>query len=349
MRRAFLVCLTTSMTMVAMAGAPSPARADDTGAARQHFERGKMYRDDGECNKAIPEFEKSLAAEKSIGAFYNLGFCNEQLGRRQEAYDNYKSARELASAKKDDRLREISGAIASLLETPHVRLVLPSPLPDGIKIKVDDQPVPESLYQTETVIFTKASKTHSVFVTAPGYEDKRETVETKSVKAIELHRPGKTPAVPMKTIDVGWSAMHWTGVGLTVAGLAMGAITLVLYLDYSAEESRLKSQFEEANQACPSCSVTERTTREETARKLKEQYEANEEDGRSKRPYLIGLGLVGLLSVGGGVLFFALAPPTTRVVPATDAPPPPSASWRLLPTFETGRASANGLVLRGTF
>jgi tetratricopeptide (TPR) repeat protein len=350
MRRAFL-CLATSIA-IALTTATPPVYADDQGTARQHFERGKMYRDDGECNKAIPEFEKSLAAEKSIGSFYNLGFCNEQLGHRQEAYDAYKSARELASAKKDDRLREISGAIASLLETPHIRLVLPSPLPDGIKIKVDDQPIPENLYQTETVIFTKASKTHAVFVTAPGYEDKRELVETKGVRAIELRHPGKAPTVVVKT-EGGWSGMHWAGVGLTAAGLAMGAIALVVFLDYDAEESRLKKQFDEANAACGSCSVAEKTARELKANELKLAYERNERDGTAKRPTIIAFGVGGGLALAAGVVFFVLAPPltakqTTEPSPSP-SPSPPKASWRLLPTFETARTGASGLMLQGTF
>lgn len=213
-------------------GASVDARADgDAEGAKKHFEAGRKLRAEGDCAKAIPEFEASLSADRSIGAYYNLGYCQEQLGRRQDAYDAYRRARDLASTKKDDRLKEISGALAALMETPHIRLVLPQPLPNAFTLQVDGETVAASLFQDETVIFTKAGASHTVRASAPGFEDTVVTVETRQLKAIDLRETGKTlfapPPPPPKELKpaplhrrpIFGGAVALTGIAAITAGI----------------------------------------------------------------------------------------------------------------------------------
>ena len=196
MRRRYLLVALTSLAMASSVG--REARADDPDGAKKHFEVGRKLRDDGDCTKAIGEFQASVAADKSIGAYYNLGFCQEQLGRRQDAYAAYRNARDMASTRKDDRLKEVSGAIAALMETPNIRLLLPQPLPAGFQLFVDGDLVPAALYETETVYFTKSAATHDVKVLAPGYQDVALKLETKGIKPVEL-KPGTSSATPPTT------------------------------------------------------------------------------------------------------------------------------------------------------
>lgn len=181
----------------AVLGMAADARADgDAEGAKKHFEAGRKLRTDGDCTKAIPEFEQSIAADKSIGAYYNLGYCHEQLGHRQEAYDAYRRARDMASEKKDDRLKEISGALAALMETPNVRLVLPQPPPAGLVLEVDGELVPPDRYQRdETVVFTKSTPTHTVRAAAPGYDDTNLTVDSRALKVVEMKEARKNVVV----------------------------------------------------------------------------------------------------------------------------------------------------------
>jgi hypothetical protein len=320
------------------------ARADaDT--ARQHFDAGKKLRDEGDCTRAIPEFTKSLDADKSIGGYYNLGFCHEQLGRRQEAYDAYRHAYQLASVKKDDRLREISGSIASLLETPHIKLVLPQPLPEGIQIRVDDQLVPESFYGTETVIFTKSAKTHAVSVTAPGYEERRETVESRQLRAIELRRPSEKttplpPVPPPKVESGGWTWQHWTGLGVGVLGAGLVTVASVILITYSTKESSLLRQFRTLDEKCKGagCNDEERAKREVTER----DYNANEQSVKDDTPLIAATGVGGVLVLGTGLVLFLTAPRSS-----SEAGTKPAASSVNLSPILTGRT--RGLALTGTF
>jgi tetratricopeptide (TPR) repeat protein len=330
-------CVAFSCAAALLLAAPVEAWADADGA-RQHFEAGKKLRDDGDCVRAIVEFDRSLNAERSIGAYYNLAYCHEQLGHRQDAYDAYKQAQQLASSKKDERLREISGALASLLEAPHVRLVLPQPLPDGLQIKVDDQSVPTALYQTETVIFTKSHKYHAVIVTAPGYEERRENVETKQLKVIELHRPPatrpETVASPPGAHDGGWTWQNWTGLGMAVAGAGVFTVGAVVGVSYMLDESRLLSTFKAACQTDgrPECTPAEA----QAQRFAKANYEENERSGEDNALLIVGTLVGGGLLIGGGLVVYLTAPKAT-----TQAGLP-----RLVPIID---ASRQGFALHATF
>jgi len=336
-------CITVFSCVVALLMGSSSVAHGDTNTARRHFEAGKKLRDEGDCARAISEFEKSIEAEKSVGGYYNLGFCHEQLGRRQEAYEAYKSAQQLASAKKDDRLREISGAIASLLERPHIRLVLPQPLPDGIQITVDDKLVPERFYQAETVIFTNDAATHVVVVTAPGYEKRREVVETKQVKPIELRRPTPTRLAPspppVRVEKPSWTWQHWTGLGSMVVGAGLFTVGTVMFVQYRSKEAKLRREFEVANRCdadgIPGCTGTEDQQRKD----LKARYEANERSADRRAPTMLGTVIGGGLMMAGGVFLFLTAPKSTVASPATGR-------TRVAPMFG---ASGQGLLIEGTF
>jgi tetratricopeptide (TPR) repeat protein len=328
----------------------SGAHAGDADSARRHFEAGKKLRDEGDCVRAIPEFDRSIAADKSIGGYYNLGYCHEQLGHRQEAYEAYKQAQQLASAKKDDRLREISGALASLLETPHIRLVLPQPLPEGIQITVDDHLVPSNLYSAETVIFTKNVKSHNVSVSAPGYEERRETVDTKQVKPIELrHASAKTaeplpppPPPPPKTEDGGWPWQRWTGLGIATVGVGLLTTGSVMYLSYRIDESDLSDRVTTAS-ACakrqagePHCANAIEEQRRLDARRANNE---NEQDARDRAPLMATLAIAGGAMIGGGLLLFLTAP-------KSNAPKSITTGLRVLPLVGP---TTQGAALTGMF
>jgi len=312
-------CITFALVTSILAGASHDAWAGDAEGARAHFEAGKKLRDDGDCAKAIPEFDKSLAADKSIGAFYNLGFCHEQLGHRMEAYNAYKRAQELASQKKDDRLKEIGGAIASLLETPHVRLILPQPIPPGTTITVDDQIVPEAFHQNETVVFTKNTKLHSVVITSPGYEDVRENVETKQLKAITLRRPTpKTepapPPAPAAPTETRWSTWHYVGVGTVAAGvitLGIGGYLGIRYLNDRSDLNERITRFGCGDDAVCSASeipdLTARKAKNDSA-EAKDLIESNNKLEKRGLLEVATPAIVGGVLLIGGLAMFLIAP-----------------------------------------
>ena len=319
--RIAIACAAAALVFVA-----TDARADSE-TARKHFDAGRKLRDQGDCAHAIAEFDRSLAAERSIGAYYNLGYCHEQLSRRQEAHEAYKNAQQLASTRKDDRLREISGALAALLETPHIRLVLPQPLPEGIEIRVDGELVPARFHSAETVVFTTGAKSHSVVVTAPGYEERRELVAIKEVRPIELRpasarevsTPAPPPAVPpSKADDGGLTWQHWTGLGVGAVGVGLFTVGSVMFISYRIDEASYAERHDQAD-ACEKlvpgtdpCKDPELDARRKTA---KAEYNAIERDGRDRAPIMAGTAIAGALMIGGGILLYLTAPKSTPAEP----------------------------------
>lgn len=300
----------------------STARADgDPESAKKHFEAGRKLRAQDACGEAIPEFEKSIAADKSIGAYYNLGYCQEQLGHRQEAYDAYRRARDMASAKKDDRLKEISGALAALMETPYIRLVLPQPLPPGFALSVDGEPVPPNLLETETILFTKSSATHDVKGSAPGYDDAILTVETKQLKQVEMRKVGAAPVIPpvapVKPPEkhAPFYRQSWFGVGVGVAGLAALTAGLIIIVKYNVDLDTRQQQVDDALRSCgngtpitaDACLKGPDTSARKTFVERAQAYNARDNEGRDKVPLMIGLVAGGTVLLGAGVFVLLTA------------------------------------------
>ena len=326
------------------------ARADME-TARRHFEAGKKLRDAGDCTRAIAEFERSVAADESIGGHYNLGYCHEQLLHRQDAYEAYKRAQHLASVKKDERLREISGALAALLQTPHIRLVLPQPLPDGLRIEVDGRLVPETFHAAETVVFIeRASRAHSVRVTAPGYEERRALVENRQVRPIELRRSIETtttpaPIAPPPDGGSGSTWQHWTGLGVGATGVALFTVGSAMFVSYLIEERDLGRQYDAANRCdkrpgkngeSDPCSDP---SAEAVRLNRERSYMANEDDAKKQAPLILGTTIGGALLVGGGLVLYLTAP-RPRAHAATDT------RVQVLPILGT---TTRGVALTGTF
>jgi hypothetical protein len=293
-----LVC--AALLVLASAGR---AHADPE-SARHSFERGKELRDKGDCAHAIPEFEKSIAAERSIGAFYNVGFCYEQLGDRQSAYEAYRQAQQLASGKKDDRIAEISGAIGVLLEAPHIRLAFSQQLPAGLQIKVDDEVVPSGTYHAETYVFTRPGRVHNVVVSAPGYEERHETVETMALRLIELKRATHVePTVETSTpIWSRFTTQQWVGIGLAGAGVIAEGLVVVFAIDHFHQRDALFDEIHQNN-----CHVEESNlvcapgVSQETGDRLRKENDTLITDSITRGVVLGSIG--GALIVTGVVLF----------------------------------------------
>ena len=300
----FLLLAAFAATLTAL-----PAYAQNPDAVA-HFKRGKDLRDEGKCKEAIPEFRESLKLEESIGGFYNLGFCHEKLGNKQEALDAYTRARDMAKRKNDDRLKEIGGARDLLLQTsPHITLTLPDPLPPSLSIKVDGAIVPPTYYAPgETVIFTPKGGSHVVHVSAPGYEERTYTISDERAVPITPQRlPEKvTPEAPPK--QEGWMWQHWAGLGGVVVGTGLMVYSIASYIGYDVRRRRFERNFDNACQPegdpDPSCSEAQA----EDQRHAREEYDTNEDNASSSAPLWIGVGGFGALMVIGGVALMVLAP-----------------------------------------
>lgn len=286
--------------------------------AVKHFLEGKKLRDENRCVEAVVELRASLRIERSIGAHYNLGVCSEKIGNKREAFQQYTKALELAHERKDDREREIRAQLSEFVEnTPHLRLALPQPIPEELKITVDGELVPAEDLHTETKYFVKTERpTYDVVVTAPGYEDTRLTVQSSAIKKrdlvqVVLRRPSETtgPAPGPRVEEGGFTWQHWTGIAAIVVGAAGMTFTVASAVSYNIKKNKLEDQFAQAckqpSDPAPTCTDAERADQT----RIRSDYDANEASAERRAPVWIGLGVGGLLLAGGGIVLLVTAPP----------------------------------------
>jgi len=247
----------SALCSLALLSTVSPARADHAEAVRL-FDEGKKQRDAGEYEKALRTFERSLAEEKSIGAYFNLGIVLEQLGRYREAYDTFQIGKDLASSKGDEREKDLREAMSKLLDTRnHIALTVPGDVKnaDGVRIVVDNIEVPPKQY--DGYVF-RAPAQHEIVVHARGRKDMHIQAKNRQFVAVSLGEPGANPAPvvaavppsgeappPEKPADTGpgWPTKKVAGLVLMGAGVAAGAIGLGFNIAFVSEKSRVQDAY----------------------------------------------------------------------------------------------------------
>jgi hypothetical protein len=333
------------LAFAASIAASSPAWAD-TAEATKAFEEGRRLRDQRDFEKAAAAFERSVAAERSIGGYYNLAFSYEQLGRTRDALDAYRASAAIAKEKNDPREKEANEAVTKLLETHnYVTLQTADDVATtaGLRIVVDGEVVPAKQYKGE--VFRSGSQ-HEILVTAPGRREVRLQAGNKQAVPIVLGESAREmtapPPVPPSTepTGVGWGWQQWTGVGVGVAGLATIGVGVVLTLAHASEQSDLESSFPAACRETPDdparCTPELRSQVVQTNQKI--------EDNKTSAATTLGIvyGLGGVLLVTGIITFLT--------APSGPSHEPSTARLRVVPQLETPHgAGATGLTVLGSF
>lgn len=352
-----LLALAAGLLVLGAAAGASAQNAE----ALKHFERGKQLRDEDRCKEAIPELQKSLSIEKSIGGYYNLGLCSDilteprwqgqpdvppKLVLKRQAFEAYRAAEKLAAERNDDRLREIGAQIVSFLRaSPHLRLAIADP-PPGLRITVDGEPVPTSDYARETYVFTKSGGTHVIRATAPGYEPLE--VMTASAEPIPVVLQKPPPPPEEATPRGGWTPKHYTAVALVGAGAIVAGVFAYAMIEHSNDVKNLEDRWSGAREACKQNTPGQppKTDAEKQACEDQAVLDGNREIGDANdTARLRGLTLGGIaaaLLVTGAVVWLT-APPLSGEKKGDE---PRTGSVRLVPVFGFGH---QGLVLSGTF
>jgi tetratricopeptide (TPR) repeat protein len=338
-RLAFLV-------LGAMLAASSPAFADNTEAAKA-FDEGRKLRDQRDFEKAAAAFERSVSAEPSIGAYYNLAFSCEQLGRTRDALDAYRKAIKMAKDKGDPREKEATEALTKLLDTHnYVTLIVPDDVDKaaGVRVVVDGDLVPPKQLKGE--VFRSGTQ-HELVVSAPGRKERRISVANKQPVTVTLgdlyDSPTAQPPPPpasAETSSGGWGWQKWTGVGMGVAGLGAAVAGVVFTADFFSTKSAIEGEFKRTCTVDPvtkqnACNHGEKAHLDN----LKSDADANQ--SRAVVRQSIAYGAAGLLLVGGIYLF--VTAPSSSIEPA---PPPSALRVRVVPQVGV---RDTGLSVLGTF
>ena len=338
-----------------LVAATSPAFADNAEAGKA-FDEGRKLRDQRDFEKAANAFERSIAAEPSVGAYYNLAFSYEQLGRFRDALDAYRNSRRLAKDKGDPREKEATEAVTKLLETHNFVTVIVSDDVDktaNVRVTIDGEAVAPHKLAGE--VFRSGTQ-HEVVVSAPGRKERRIKVANRQPVTVTLGDPYEAtpppPPPPAETSSGGWGWQRWTGVGLGVAGLGAVAFSLVRLFSYLGEESSLADTRAKAAEPClkngdgaiVGCpDRSDASPLWKTLKTANDAYNDNERSAKNGAPLTVGVGVVGVLLIGGGIYLFATAPSASS---AAQASPPNTLRMRVVPQVGV---RDTGLSVIGTF
>lgn len=295
----------------------------------RHFLEGKRLRDERRCGEAIAPLEASVAIEPSIGAHYNLGFCNHALGNAREALRHYDAALSLAKERDDDREREIRAQREEFLDkTAHLRLVVVPPIPPDVRIVVGGEPVSREDLAGEVHFFPSRDglPSYEIVATAAGYEETRITVDGGAMERHDLVHLTLSKAAPSRVLgssaDVApaersarWTWQRWAGAGTAAVGLVALGVGGYLGVDYLAERPGLDRRLRGEPCLSPDARLytcPQGTAANHAARALVRENNALE-----------GRGTVGLVAaVAGGALvttglvLFLTAPSADAEAPA---------------------------------
>ena len=229
--------------------ASSPALADSADAGKA-FDEGRKLRDQRDFERAAGGVRAQRRGGASIGAYYNLAFSYNELGRTREALDAYRTAQKMAKDKGDPREKEATEAVTTLLETHnYVTLNVPDDVDKtaGVRIVVDGEAIPQTHLKGE--VFRSATQ-HEVVVSAPGRKERRVKLANKQTLTVTLGDAYETatsplsppPPPPPEASSGGWGWQKWTGAGMVAGGVVSLTITGILFFPYLAERLSLNSE-----------------------------------------------------------------------------------------------------------
>jgi Flp pilus assembly protein TadD len=123
-------CLLCLSIVLALAACGTAAPAEEPEAAKEHFELGNDYSQNGEFEKAVEEYKKVLELEpQDVDAISNLGVAYYNLGQLDEAIEQYSKAIEIAPEDAD---------IHSNLAAAHVQKYQLSGASDQLESALDE-------------------------------------------------------------------------------------------------------------------------------------------------------------------------------------------------------------------
>lgn len=344
-RRLLVVALASALTVLTRAPA---AHADPHSEAVASFEQGRKLRESSDPEKlkeAAKAFERSIALEPSVGAYYNLGLINDQLGRPRDAVDNFRKSRNLAHERGDPREKDAVDSLTKLLDS-HTYVILTAPeeamAAPGFRVVLDGEEVPRAQLNGEVF---RTGATHEVVVTATDRKDNRIAAKNKQTVMLALGEstttalPPPPPPPPPDEPSGGWGWQKWTGVGLMGAGVVSAAIGVAFVAGYFSDRDDLKGEYKKD---C-SADAADVVTCKSGLPPVSYQTRADDLDHDAALKHTVTFGLAGA-AIAGGLYLFLTAPSSSDTVTTTGRSTPP----RIRVAPRVGQ-SEQGLSVVGTF
>jgi hypothetical protein len=130
---------------IALVALTRGARAEDSPArAEQLFDSARGDMKEGNFAAARDKLLESFRLEETVGALFNLGLCEEKLGRIRDSLGHLRDARDRSA--EHDKRRPIMNAVIASLERRVSRVILKRVPEEGVDVQVtlDDRTVQAS-------------------------------------------------------------------------------------------------------------------------------------------------------------------------------------------------------------
>jgi hypothetical protein len=321
------------LVMIAAVVMPPAAAAQSTDPALAEtlFQDATRLFNDGKFAEACPKFAASHKADPGYGAVFNLGACDEKIGKTASAWAAFLEAAAIAKSPpeaSDARQR------ATALEPKLVRLrIIVAKAPEGLVVKRDTAVIDRAAWGTAAPVDPGS---YRIEASAPGKKtwSTTATVEGEG-KTVQVEVPplaDETPVVPTATTATATTTPTQvepprplgTQRGLALAAGGLGVIGLAVG---GALGAVAKSKWDDAKPHCDAQHACDPIG-------LAEGNEARSFAQGSTGAFIAG----GIVAVGGIILWLTARP---------NAPAPkPDAAAHVAPWIDP---RGGGFVCRGSF
>jgi len=284
------------------ASAPAWAQDAQSQAAEALFRQAKTLMAKGEFAEACEKFSASHELEPGVGTLLYLGDCYERAGRFASALDTFRQARVLAQARGDRERDHLASVRSAALEprVPRVELRVGAEQPADLQLTMNGAPVDRREFNRA---LPRDSGAYELRFSAPGYEAYTTRIELRNgqgrpavVNAPRLVSLAVTRSEPERAAppEAGGTqrVVAWV-LGGTGVALGIGAGVLAVLAAGKNDDSKADCDPVDPNRCNP---------RGVSAR----------EDAQSLATAATVTGLLGGLSLAGGVVLYVSAPSTSE-------------------------------------
>jgi len=226
--------------------------ASESAAATELFNAGRDLLARGDYAAACPKLAESARLDAKVGTFARLAECEENLGHLAAARADWDRALTLARDGHDPRVRVVASELARVEKrVPKLVLIVPTPYPEGMTIKLDRRVV---AFDEIGVPLPVDPGDHAIDARVPGWTPWTSTVATRAdgaVSAVRIQfveapagrdgradnaraRRGTAPLPVQQPYRIGGLVTASAGVLVLGAGVAVG----IAALDKNASSNR---------------------------------------------------------------------------------------------------------------
>jgi hypothetical protein len=239
-----------ALLIVAVAGAPSPARAQDApeAVAEALFRDGRALMTEHRYPQACAKLAESQRLDPHVGTLLNLAACRALEGRTATAWAQYNEAKAQAAraGRADNEAFAATQLRALEPRLARVRIVATRP-PAGLVVSLDGQALEAGALGTPLPV---DPGTHTLVASAAGFQSQSTPFQAREATSSTFVVPALTPVAaatpeasapppplappieaPQETPPSGRSGLGplvWTLGGVAVAGIGVGSVFGVL-------------------------------------------------------------------------------------------------------------------------